>query len=172
MVAKAFALINIRYMDFDERDRHAGQRIAQRHARVRVSSRVDHEAVHALRGLLHEAHQLALVVGLPDLDLQAELRTPVAAQVDEVAVRRTWPGTLTVDVVLGVPVEVALRQDHERMEADLNRLREIADAVVNPQYHDPSHSSWLVRERPGNVASSTPPGLRIRCSVRMAAGVS
>ena len=48
-----------------------------------------------------------------------------------------------------------------------------SESLVNPQYQVERHSPrsiWLIV--PGTVSSSVPPGFRIRCSVRIAAGTS
>ena len=61
-------------MDLDGGDGDGLERVEDRHARVRVGSRVDDDAVDLAVGLLDLVDDTALVVGLEDLDLVEALR--------------------------------------------------------------------------------------------------
>ena len=56
-------------MHLDGRDGNGLEGVEDRHARMRVGSRVDDDAVDLAVGLLDLVDDVALVVGLEDLDL-------------------------------------------------------------------------------------------------------
>ena len=67
MVAEGFALVNVRDMYFNKRDRHRSERIAQRHARVGQSARIDDDRVDAfLAGGMDAVDQPIINSGWPN----------------------------------------------------------------------------------------------------------
>ncbi len=65
MVTEAFAAMHIRQVNLDKRNSHAGQRIAQRHAGMRVGGRIDDDEVHPFRPRGMDAvNQRPFMVGL------------------------------------------------------------------------------------------------------------
>src|SRR6185312_6600939 len=60
-------------MYFDERHRHRGERIAQRQAGMRVRSCIDERAVSRAAQLLHLSYEVALAVGLKEVDRCVQL---------------------------------------------------------------------------------------------------
>jgi len=68
VVTKGFALVHVRDMHLEERDRHAGERIAQRDAGVRQATRVDDDVAGAVEPRRVDAvDQGAFVVALKAL---------------------------------------------------------------------------------------------------------
>ncbi len=70
-------------MALDDRAAQRLQRVVQGDGGVSVAGGVDHQGAGGLARLLHPVDQLALVVGLAELDLESErLRAPLAAGAD------------------------------------------------------------------------------------------
>lgn len=64
-MAECFTRKNIRQMDFNKRNRHAGQRVTQRNAGMGEGSRVDDDEVDlVVCGLMYAVHQFMLGVAL------------------------------------------------------------------------------------------------------------
>ena len=65
MVAERLAGEHVGQMDFDERDRHPRQRIAQGHAGMRAGTRVDQDVVDPVApGLLDAVDEFAFMIAL------------------------------------------------------------------------------------------------------------
>lgn len=72
MLAKGFARMNVRQMNFDERNRNGGNRIAQGNAGVRVGRRVDDDETDAFSaGGMNALDQGAFVVALEGFEHDA-----------------------------------------------------------------------------------------------------
>ena len=75
-------------------DWHAGtlDRVVQRNRRVRVGARIHHDTEHAVgchlaAGLVNPVDQLAFVIRLPALDLDAKLRAGIGTQALDIGQR-------------------------------------------------------------------------------------
>ena len=73
-MAEVLPAVRVGDVDLHRGDAHRLYRVQQRHAGVGVGRRVDDDAVHPVKiGLLDGVHQRALVVGLEEGDLRAQL---------------------------------------------------------------------------------------------------
>ncbi|MNY10504.1 hypothetical protein D3C86_1434890 [compost metagenome] len=88
-MTERFAAMHVRQMYFHERDRHAGQGIAQRHAGVRIGRRVDEDEVHPLAACrLDTIHQRPFMVGLERIKIQASRGGAFCQRIVDIGERR------------------------------------------------------------------------------------
>jgi len=105
MVAKSLALMNIRQMDFDTRQRHTGQGIANCHAGMGISACVNHDEFSTIgTSRLNPVDQYAFVVALKRFDRHTQLR----AQLDQAGID-LCERTVTIHLGLSRTQEVQVR---------------------------------------------------------------
>ena len=80
VMTEGFACVDIGEVNFDERNGHRRQRIADRHAGVGVSRRIDHDEIHMIAtGLVDPVDQRTLVIVLKGLNKRTD-RVPATGQ--------------------------------------------------------------------------------------------
>lgn len=107
VVPEGLALVHVRKVDLDERRGELGACVADRHGGVGPGGGVEHDRVPVVGGLVQPLEELALVVGLPEVDLQAQFLAGGDAQVGEVGERL---GAVDRGLPLAEPVEVGAVQ--------------------------------------------------------------
>src|ERR1700712_4439795 len=76
--------MNIRDVNLDERRPEFGARITQRHRGVGQCTRIQHDGLTRIGGVVDPAQQLGLAVALPDQHVEAEVRGLAFDQSDEI----------------------------------------------------------------------------------------
>ena len=73
MVTERLATMHVRDMNFDHRFRDRGKRVGQRHRRMRIGSRVDHDAVRIVTRGVQPVDQLMFGVRLAEVNLELKV---------------------------------------------------------------------------------------------------
>ena len=87
-VTKRLASENVAYVHLNQRSGEHRTGVADAHGGVRQRAGVEQHRCLRIGGFVQPADQLALVVGLPDLDVQAEFGTAAHAERGEFCVAR------------------------------------------------------------------------------------
>jgi len=83
-MAKSFSAVNIRQVDLDHRQLGRLERVEDGDRGVRVGAGIEDDAIGILACLLDPVDQLALVVGLAEIDRQAQLRRLLQARLFDI----------------------------------------------------------------------------------------
>ena len=116
MVAKALAPEDVRQVDLDDREFGGEKGVEHSDRSVGQRTRVENNPLGRFAGLLDPVDQLALVIGLAEVDLEAECRGARRAALLDVAER-----VMAVDRGVADPeqVQVGAVQDEDRRQRSL-----------------------------------------------------
>src|ERR1700752_3766219 len=87
MMAKALAPEDVRQVPLDDRQPGGGERVEQRDRGMGQRTRVQNDAVGRFARLLDPVDQLPFMIGLPEIDLEAECSGPGGAALLDIAER-------------------------------------------------------------------------------------
>ena len=114
MMAKGFARVDVGEMHFDDRQRrNRAHRVVDGDRGVGVGAGIDDDAGGLLAGFLDPVDEIALVVGLAEIDLQPEPRAGLLAVGLDVGQRLA---AIDARLALAEHIEVGTVQDENRLQ--------------------------------------------------------